>query len=327
MSVITKIHKSILVIILGSDGLLKTKNSIILISSIILIVFIPFLYIINNHIQKPVINTNHRLEWWLDEIKAEKAWNIAKGKGIKIAVIDTGVDVKHPDLTNSILENIKLEQDSSNDNKFYHGTSITGIISARPTNHDGLIGIAPKSQIISIDISSKKPEKSINYLIQAINYAIGRNVDIINISMGIKKDNADLHSAIKKAFSKNILIVAAAGNQGKDTGILFPAKYKEVISVGSYDKKRKIIKEFNDSKDITIFAPGVNIVTTNTTYQTNLYTSTNGTSASSAIISGIMALVKEANPKIKNEQVLNYLYNYKQDQLDAEKILNGLKLK
>lgn len=132
---------------------------------------------------------NHRLQWWLEEIgwDDDSRTNIS-GKNVKIAVIDSGVDLDHNDIAYSIKKTIKVSQlDESSVGDNSHGTGVTAVICGRCKNESGILGVAPDSKIISIDVTDAADNTvEEENLIEGIALAVDEKVDIINISMGIK---------------------------------------------------------------------------------------------------------------------------------------------
>lgn len=265
----------------------------------------------------------HRLQWWLEALNWDRQRTEVTGKGVKIAVIDTGIDSSHPDLQNRIIKEYRVSDlPVTTQNDFEHGTNVAGIIASFPHNDKGVLGVAPKANIISIDISDDAGKASVEALIEAVNYAIDQKVDIINISVGVKKNSNDLHDIIKKAYNQNIAIVAAAGND-VDDNILYPAAYGEVICVGALSKNGDILYNYtNDNIDI-IYAPGENIVTTYSSDKSDeMYMSATGTSVAAPIISGILALLKQQNSKWNLKEIYDYLYQIQT--IDIHKIITDL---
>ena len=158
------------------------------------------------------------------------------GDGIKIGVIDTGINLEHPDFFNSdqlsrflkgydFVENDSIPQDTNG-----HGTQVTGIIAA-----DGqLIGIAPKVEIFSYRVSSDGESVPSDLIIKAINRAVEDRVDIINISLGVNMTHAKIDNAVNNAIDHGIVVVAAAGNSGPDKSTIgSPARNPNAITVGA----------------------------------------------------------------------------------------------
>lgn len=247
----------------------------------------------------------HRLQWHVDALYDKNMNSTAK---VKIAIIDSGIDVTHPDLT--IKKQVVLscidEQDNTNNE---HGTAVVGIIAAVPHNEKGVLGINPNVDIYSYDVMDNKEDTEVNGLIEAIEMSIKEDVDVINMSIGITIDNTKLHEVIRKAYNQGIILVAAAGNE-YDEEILFPAAYDEVICVGSADKDKKIMYKGEDVCDV--YAPGLNIVTAYSSVDDEReYISLNGTSVSTPIVSAVISRILEEYPNVEIEDIYTRLAKVK----------------
>lgn len=254
---------------------------------------------------------NHRLQWWLEEIGWDDNRTDISGKNIRIAIIDSGVDTEHNDIKDSIEKNIKVSQPGKSfvDNNS-HGTAVAAVISGNCKNENGILGVAPDSKIISIDVTDDS-EGMVEEedLIEGIAIAIDEKVDIINISMGIENGSKELHNIIKDAYNAGIIIVSAAGNY-MESKILYPAAYIEVICVGSKSKKGEIISPKSVTEKSIIYLPGeyISSATTN-----NGYKSFGGTSISAPILTGIISLMLENNPDIKQKDIYDYFSETSKD--------------
>lgn len=256
--------------------------------------------------QKPP-EGNHRLQWWLADIGWDEEDRVPEinGEGVVIAVIDTGIDATHPDLEGRIIEEYRVDGIGYAVN-YEHGTAVAGIICAKPSNKEGVLGVATGAKIISIDISDEETT-DVKKLIEGIEYAVSKDVDIINISAGIAEDNPELKAAIDRAYEEGIIIVVASGN---DTGgeILYPAKYEHVLSANSYTQDGQRLFG-NDAR--SVYLPGGDIVTTHSSiYVPRKYISYTGTSVSSSILAGVIALVLQQAPNVTNEDIYGYFTNY-----------------
>lgn len=238
-------------------------------------------------------------------------WNIAcvagtphknkyKGKGIKVAIIDSGIDT-HDEL------NTKEWVDFSDKVKGYkpidnsgHGTQVAGVIASR-INGIGMQGIAEDAEIYSVKILDSENQASISAVIKAIEWCIQNDINIINMSFGADENSKILHEVIKKAEKNNIVMVASAGN--KNNKMQYPAKYPEVIAVGSIDEKL-VGSEFSDNKNVDLVAPGENVQTLG---YLGSYTKTKGTSIAAAHVTGVAAAVMSAKKTIKNTELRNLL--------------------
>jgi subtilisin family serine protease len=209
------------------------------------------------------------------------------GKNVKIAVIDSGCPV-HKD-----IKNINGKVNFCNNNKVLydrngHSTIVSGIIAAKSKN--GLTGLAPSSKIYSEKVVDYKGVCSFSSLIAAILWAVVKKVDIIMIALGTQYDYEMLHDAIKKAYNSNICIIASAGNnvKEKDNEIDYPARYKEVFSVGGLTKNEKQNKIIREKVNFTV--PNKEIYST---YLNDKYVQARGSSISTAITTALAALLIE----------------------------------
>ena len=174
-------------------------------------------------------------------IQAPAIWKETKGKGITVAILDTGCDRTHPDLQERIIGGRNFtDDDGSNPDIFLdyngHGTHVAGTIAAQQ-NDKGVVGVAPEANLLIVKVLNRKGSGQYGWIIKGINYAIEQKVDIISMSLGGPTDLPELHEAIKKAVTNNILVVCAAGNEGDGDDstdeFAFPGCYNEVISVGA----------------------------------------------------------------------------------------------
>jgi len=266
----------------------------------------------------------HRLQWWLQAInwEVQSRTNGLTGKGIVIAVIDTAIDSSHPDLQGKIIKQHIIGNIPEEDLGVEHGTAVAGVICAYPHDKEGVLGVAPGAEILSIVISGNT-EAQLDPLIAGIEYAVTQKVDIINISAGIISDDTRLQSAVNDAYNAGIVVVAAAGNDLYGTK-LYPAKYQNVISVDSVDPSGN--KLYGDEEG-SVLLPGGNIVTTYSSKydEQKKYVSYSGTSMSAPILSGIIALVLEQDPSANNKDITNYFKNYQRSSFDVLKVLDDFK--
>ena len=224
------------------------------------------------------------------------------GKNVKIAVIDSGCDIDHKDLKNRIIGGRNFtSEDNGNINKYEdyngHGTHVCGTIAAS-NNSYGITGVAPDAQLLILKALDKNGSGSMESIIEAINFAIAKKVDIISMSLGTSEDVPQLHKAIKKAVDSNILVVCAAGNEGDGIDstdeFSYPGSYNEVISVGAIDSLKSAARFSDSNKEVDLVAPGVNIVST---FLNGKYETLSGTSMATPHVTGFLALLIEWSQK------------------------------
>ncbi len=256
------------------------------------------------NLHEPKEEIKHRLQWWLSAIKWDENRCDATGNGITIAVLDAGVDEMHPDINACIEREYRVSGLTGlNDMNVFHGTAVAGIIAGIPSTDKGILGVAPNAKIISVDVTDHPSGViEVDNLIEGLEYAVEQKVDIINISAGVKHSSEKLEEAVKQAYDAGVVIIAASGNFMKDN-LLYPAKYRQVIAVGSRAKNEEILSPKGNVQKTVVYLPGENIVTAGKNHG---YCGISGTSASAPILSGIVALIKEKNKELTNDKIISY---------------------
>lgn len=218
------------------------------------------------------------------------------GKGIAVAVLDTGCDMKHDYLKDNLLHGINFMPKNATDifdvtDRNGHGTHVAGIIKS----------VAPDVKILPIKVLGDYGNGSYDAIVQGIYFAIEQKVDIINMSLGGGLDYKPLHQAIKDAVKADISVVVASGNEGDALGytdeICFPAFYEEVIEVGAIDFLDNIADFSNSNIQLDVCSYGVDIFSS---YYDNQYAKCSGTSQAAPHVSGALCLLKEQFMKEQN---------------------------
>lgn len=254
-------------------------------------------------------------------IQAKSMWSeSSRGEGINIAVIDSGCDIEHESLKDNIVfvRNF-TDEDKKNPNividRVGHGTHVAGIIAANGNNNT-IIGVAPWANLYILKAIDSSGSGKVSWVINAINYAVEKKVDIISMSLGMPNDDPKLEKAIKHAIANNILVVCAAGNEGDGDSNAFeysyPASYVDVISVGAVNKKGVPASFSNANLVVDLVAPGVDIIST---YPNNQFASLSGTSMAAPHVSGSLALLKnwsheEFQRDLTQEEIYAQLIKY-----------------
>ncbi|MCE4051385.1 MULTISPECIES: S8 family peptidase [Bacillaceae] len=244
-----------------------------------------------------VVQMANEVPTGIQQIQAPALWNKSKGKGIKVAILDTGCDTTHPDLQERIIGGYNFTDDDNSNPDIYsdyngHGTHVAGTIGA-VENNDGVAGAAPQVSLLIVKVLNGQGSGQYDWITNGIHYAIEQNVDIISMSLGGPDDVQALHDAVKRAVDNQILVVCAAGNEGdgRETTeeLAYPAAYNEVISVGSVDFTRNSSEFSNSNREVDLAAPGENILST---YPGGQYARLSGTSMAAPHVSGGLALIK-----------------------------------
>ncbi|MCM3217860.1 S8 family peptidase [Niallia taxi] len=244
-----------------------------------------------------VVQMTNEVPTGIQQIQAPALWGKSKGKGMKIAILDTGCDTTHPDLQERIIGGYNFTDDDNSNPDIYtdyngHGTHVAGTIAA-VENANGVVGAAPESSLLIVKVLNGQGSGQYDWIANGINYAIEQNVDIISMSLGGPDDVQALHDAVKRAVDNQILVVCAAGNEGdgRDTTeeLGYPAAYNEVISVGSVNFTRRSSEFSNSNREVDLAAPGENILST---YLNGQYARLSGTSMAAPHVTGGLALIK-----------------------------------
>lgn len=245
------------------------------------------------------------IPWGITAINATKAQKKGyTGKGIKIGIIDSGIDNKHEDLHVSGGVSF-IESKTDYDDDYGHGTAVAGIIGAK-NNNIGVIGVAPDAEIYSIKVLDSNGEGEISNVVSGIMWAINHRLNILNLSLETSEDSKILEKATKKAYNEGLLLVSAAGNQGfiENSTISFPAAYKDVIAVGATNSRGERTFYSNTGQQLELMAPGSSI---NSTSLNNSYSLNIGTSMSAAHVTGVAAQVWQNNHHLNNKDIRKIL--------------------
>ena len=235
-------------------------------------------------------------QYAVQKLKLPQAHALVHGMNVTIAVIDSGIDVGHPELANTISDS--FDALGSKEGPHVHGTGIAGAIAA----HARLMGSAPESRIIAIRAFSSSPggaESSSYIIIKSLNYAVLHGAQIVNMSFAGPKDPL-IERAIAATAERGVLLVAAAGNAGPKSPPLYPAANPNVIAVSGTDAQDRLFAASNRGNYIALSAPGTDVFLP---APDGKYQMTSGTSFSAAYVSGIAALVLERNPALKPNDV------------------------
>jgi subtilisin len=242
---------------------------------------------------------NPLLPWGINHIKAPQVWKATVGRGVHIGVIDTGIDATHPDLFHAVRRGVNLLYRGMlpyDDNG--HGTHIAGIIAA--ASRDGLVGVAPQALIHPVKSFDKNGSAFVSDIIAGIDWCVYNEMDIINMSFGMKLYSKALEQAVQNAFSAGKIIIASCGNDGRSASIDYPAKFKQVVSVGAITRSAKIAPFSNKGSRIDIYAPGERITSC---WLRGSYNELSGTSMATAHVSGVVALLLAKYPALRTPDI------------------------
>jgi hypothetical protein len=236
-------------------------------------------------------------QYVVNKLRLGEVHRVATGSNVLVAVIDSEIDSKHPDLAGAFVE--RFDAVGRPDKPHAHGTGMTGAIAA----HRQLMGIAPAAKILAIHAFSpdaaESPQATTQHILAGLEWAIGKGARVINMSFAGPYDPM-LQLAMKKAHDKGVVLVAAAGNMGPKSPPLYPAADANVIAVTAVDQNDRLFASANQGPHIAVAAPGVDILepAPNAGYQV-----TTGTSVAAAHVSGIAALMIERNSALDPDTI------------------------
>lgn len=287
----------------------------------------PDISYIERKIEKEIKTLGLPAPWNVEAINAPKAWEQGiTGRGIKVAIMDTGIAL-HEELPNVVKRVSFVENDPTtprNEADPYdhngHGTHVAGIIGAKVGGQGvfqrDIVGVAPDVSLYSLKVMDENSGTVLD-LIEAIDWAIANNMDIINLSLGLTTHVQLLQDAVDRAYQAGILVVAASGNDGNGSPVNYPAKYNSVIAVSSVDWDGGISSFSSTGKEIEFTAPGsdftsnMHIISTSPFIEK--YTGLGGTSQAAPHVTGFLTLLMQKNPLMTASEIRMELRRYAVD--------------
>jgi thermitase len=242
-------------------------------------------------------------QWGMVKIQAPQAWEVTTGSpGINIAILDTGVDLDHPDLANKIISNINFSSSATVDDVYGHGTHVAGIAAAMTNNGIGVAGLGYSSTIMNVKVLDDYGSGTYSGVASGIIWAVDNGAEVINMSLGGSSPSSTLEDAVNYAWNNGVVVVASAGN-GASTTPAYPAYYTNCIAVGATDANDVLASWSNYGNWVDVAAPGVSIYST---LKNNSYGYMGGTSMASPYVAGLAALVFTTVSDPNGNRKLNY---------------------
>jgi len=251
------------------------------------------------------------------DIKATSTWEETKGdEDIIIAILDTGVDLNHPDLNDKIYSSgydfVNDDADATDDNA--HGTHVAGIAAAETHNSEGIAGVAWNCKILPVKVLDALGLGYSYDVADGIIWAADNGADVMNISLGLPIESLFLEDAVKYAYDKDIVIVAAAGNYEpwESSDVWYPAAYDDyclAVAATDYNDLRPSWSSFGPEVDVA--APGARIISAVPTWLWGPdyipYAWGDGTSMAAPHVAGLAALIKSVKPSLTAAQIMNVI--------------------
>jgi major intracellular serine protease len=250
---------------------------------------------------KSVQNTKTEIPYGVSQINAPEIWKRGeKGQGVVVAILDTGIDMTHPDLKTRVIGGRNFTNEGSSDDitdRNGHGTHVAGTI-AGIENDSGVVGVAPEARLLICKVLNSRGSGDYAGITNAIRWAArwkgpnGERVRVINMSLGGPYHDSKQYRAILEACALGILVVVASGNEGDaDEGTMeygYPALYNECVTVAACAENKELASFSNNSRQVDVIAAGVDVLST---YPTSQYAVLSGTSMATPHVSGALALI------------------------------------
>ncbi len=247
------------------------------------------------------VNAPQIIPWGVKRVGAPNVWRSYQGSGVRIGIVDTGIS-PHPDLRIRGRFNAIAGTPDTDENG--HGTHVSGTASAL-NNSFGVVGVAPKARLYSVKAFDASGSAFVSDIVEALEWCISHNMQVINMSFGIREGSDTVKEQIERAYRKGIVMVASAGNDGPNTDqIDFPARLPQVIAVAASDIGNKVASFSNRGKGIAVTAPGVDICST---LPGRSYGKMSGTSMAAPHVTGAAALLLSKNRKLSPARVRQVL--------------------
>ncbi|WP_329487848.1 type VII secretion-associated serine protease mycosin [Kitasatospora sp. NBC_01246] len=251
-------------------------------------------------------------QWALKTFEAEKkVWPVSQGEGVIVGLLDSGVSQEHQDLAGQVLPGADFSGANSDGrvDSDGHGTSMASLIVGHGHGaQDGIMGLAPKAKVLPVRLTANGEATGLqqNSLASAVRFAVDHGAKVVNMSIGgASRFDSEVREAIGYAASKDVLLVAAAGNTGGDLkAVSYPAAFPGVVAVGAVDDGGRVWERSTSGPEVTLAAPGVEVYQA-TAKSASSYGIGNGTSDATAYVSATAALIRSKYPGLSAGQVIN----------------------
>ncbi|MBI5309848.1 MAG: S8 family serine peptidase [Actinobacteria bacterium] len=285
--------------------------------------------------------------WGVIKVKAPTAWNVSRGSGITVAVLDSGVALDHPDLVSNFWQNGDevvdgvdndgngftddvygadwVRSDGTPDDEEGHGTHVAGTVAAVADDGNPAVGVAPGAQVMSLKFLDSEGVGNVGDAIAAIDYAISEGASVINASWGGPEYSAALEDAIRRAGDAGVVFATAAGNDGSDNDDMpsYPASMDlpNLISIAAANSENQLAGFSNyGPQTVDVAAPGVDVTST----VGGSYEAWSGTSMATPHVAAVAALLKSTEPGLPASQIVDAIkYGSRQVDTLAGRVQSG----
>ena len=252
-------------------------------------VFAPALSVPN--VTPSVAGSDPEIPWGISKVGAPEVWYKWTGKGIKVGIVDTGIDLTHPDLAPNIVNTINVTTGGPGQDDQGHGTHVAGTIAA-VRDGKGVVGVAPEASIYAAKVLGANGSGSLSDVVTGIDWVVKQGVQVINMSLGSPSPAESLRLAVQRASEAGVAVVCAAGNDSGPVG--YPAAYEGAIAISAGDESGNMASFSSHGPQVAFIAPGVNVYST---YLGGQYKSLRGTSMASPHVAGLAVLAVQGGAK------------------------------
>ncbi|MER7891897.1 type VII secretion-associated serine protease mycosin [Micromonospora sp. NPDC094482] len=254
-------------------------------------------------------------QWQLDELQAETAWRTSTGRGVTVAVIDSGVDGSHPDLAGQVLPGTDLVSPTGGPpDPVGHGTTVAGLIAGRNDDKRGVAGLAPDAKILPVRVLDAENRYDDAMIVaRGVRWAVDHGARVINLSLGGSGDSPALAAALDYAFARDVVVIACTGNLATSTStrVWYPAREPGVIAVAGLERSSDNLWSGSITGRATVLsAPATGLVGAR---PPDGYWRVQGTSFAAPLVSATAALVRSRYPQMSAGEVVNRLLTTARD--------------
>ncbi|HYN95120.1 MAG TPA: type VII secretion-associated serine protease mycosin [Pilimelia sp.] len=255
-------------------------------------------------------------QWQLDALRAATAWQHARGRGVVVGVLDSGVDATHKDLVGQVLPGLDLVAGSGDGRRdpVGHGTTVAGLIAGRGDDETGVVGLAPEARILPVrvlDVDNRYEDAMV--IAKGVRWAVDRGARVINLSLGGVGESAALAEALDYAFAKDVVVIACTGNvtQSTPSDVWYPAREPGVVAVSGLDRTEagRLWANSVTGRATVLSAPATGLVGA----RPGGYWRVQGTSFAAPLVTATAALIRSRWPTLSAANVVNRLVRTARD--------------
>lgn len=228
------------------------------------------------------------IDWGLALLHVPDHWKQTQGAGVRVALLDSGIDESHLDLAAAIDEARDFTQSRRGPaDRNGHGTHVAGIVAARQNNR-GVIGVAPQSRLLIAKVLGDDGVGNSAAVAAGVDWACDQGASVISMSLGSPQPDVKLRQAIERAAAKGVFVITAAGNAGRPNSVNYPARWRETVAVAAVDRNGQLSRFSSRGPQVDIAAPGQDVLST---FRDGGYAKLSGTSMAAPFVAGVVALL------------------------------------